>query len=287
VPERGITGAGSEAFAHWQQQRGQPSQAHGYDLRADSPSELVRREVAWRNGDLRVSDQDVRSSDSVMHLRGEDHAMWIVGAGDNTPEGIAMLKAYMENDSYREAFKATIDKLYDQYRDVPETIKTLDEATAGAADIVNEVEGRDLPPMASETASQVPAPANRKVIEGQLLAHGAAPYKHHAESQASYFVTLKTDAGERTLWGVALAEAMEHSGVKPGEQLRLEDLGTQPVVVQEVAADGTVTEKTTHRREWAAEPAAPERQEAEPQAPTTSTSPPMAMGDDEPGMSQD
>lgn len=287
VPDRGLNGAGSEAFAHWQQQRGQPSQAHGYDLSADSPSELVRREVAWRNGDLRVSDQDVRSSDSVMHLRGEDHAMWIVGAGDNTSEGTAMLKAYMENDSYREAFKATIDKLYDQYRDVPETIKTLDEATAVAADIVNEVEGRDLPPMASETASQVPAPANRKVIEGQLLAHGAAPYKHQAESQASYFVTLKTDAGERTLWGVALAEAMEHAGVKPGEQLRLEDLGTQPVVVQEVAADGTVTEKTTHRREWAAEPTAPERQEAEPQAPVTATSAPMTTDDDEPGMSQD
>lgn len=284
VPGRGPNGAGSEAFAHWQQQRGQPSQAHGYDLSADSPSELVRREVAWRKGDLRVSDQEVRGSDTIMQMRGEDHAVWILAASDAAPEGTAMLKAYMENDSYREAFKATIEKLYAQYQHAPETIKTLDAATAVAADIVNEVEGRDRNVVPTAPAT---APANRKMIEGQLLAHGAAPYKHQAENQASYFVTLKTDAGERTIWGVALAEAMEHAGVEPGEQLRLEDLGTQPVVVQEVAADGTVTEKTTHRREWAAEPTAPEREETVPAVPTTATSAPLTTDDDEPGMSQD
>jgi hypothetical protein len=291
VPSRGPNGAGSEAFAHWQQQRGQPSQAHGYDLSADSPSELVRREVAWRNGDLRVSDQDVRGSDTIMQMRGEDHAVWILGASDATPEGTAMLKAYMENDSYREAFKATIEKLYVQYQHVPDTITTLDAATAAAVEIVNDVENRkagraQAAPETPTTATAAPR-ADRKVIEGQLLAHGAAPYKHEAENQASYFVTLKTDAGERTIWGVALAEAMEHAGVEPGEQLRLEDLGTQPVVVQEVAEDGTVTEKTTHRRQWAAEPTAPERQEAAPVAPTTATSAPMTTDDDEPGMSQD
>ncbi|MFP3852445.1 hypothetical protein [Pseudomonas sp. W5-01] len=167
----------------------------------------------------------------------------------------------------------------------------------------NEPLGIKLPSIkaltASRSASTVAAYLSRQAEQQQLL-----PAQRHAlrrlnsqyfalrrsvfsDQRLSYFVTLKTDAGERTLWGVALAEAMEHAGVKPGEQLRLEDLGTQPVVVQEVAADGTVTEKTTHRREWAAEPTAPERQEAEPQAPITATSAPMTTDDDEPGMSQD
>ena len=290
VPNRGPHGAGSEAFAHWQQQRGQPAQAHGYDLRADSPSELVQREVAWRKSGMQLSDQDVRGSDTVMQLRGDDHAIWMVATNDVTPEGTAMLKAYMENDSYRQAFKASIERLYTQFQHMPDTIKTLDAATAGAVKIVNDVERRKAgrAPATPETSTATAVPrADRKVIEGQLLAHGTAPYKHQAEHQASYFVTLKTDAGERTIWGVALAEAMEHANVEPGEQLRLEDLGTQPVVVQEIAADGTVTEKTTHRREWAAEPTAPEREEAAPVAPTTATSAPMTTDDDEPGMSQD
>lgn len=45
--------------------------------------------------------------------------------------------------------------------------------------------------------------------------------------------------------------------------LRLVDHGTRPVVVQEVAEDGTVREKTTNRREWSAQPAMPEREVAD------------------------
>lgn len=287
VPDRGPNGVGEAAFARWQQQRGEPSQAHGYDLRADSPSELVQREVAWRKNGLQLSDQDVRGADTIMQLRGDDHAIWLVATNDVTPEGTAMLKAYMENDSYREAFKGTIEKLYAQYHHMPDTVKTLDAATAVAVDIVHDVENRKAgrAPTGPETTA---APRDdRKVIQGELLAHGSAPYKHEPENQASYFVTLKTDAGERTIWGVALAEAMHSACVEPGEQLRLEDLGTQPVVVQEIAEDGTVTEKTTHRREWAAALTAPEREEVTPTVPTIATSAPMTTDDDEPGMSQD
>ena len=83
----------------------------------------------------------------------------------------------------------------------------------------------------------------------------------------SYFVTLKTDAGERTVWGVGLEQAidniMENTDLVVGDQLRLVDLGTRPVVVQEVAEDGTVKEKTTNRREWSAQPAMPEREVAD------------------------
>ena len=111
--------------------------------------------------------------------------------------------------------------------------------------------------------SENTAKANSRIIEGELVDHGAARYQHQDDKQMSYFVTLKTDAGERTLWGVGLADAMAESDLTPGDQVRLEDHGTRPVVVQEVAEDGTVKEKTTNRREWSAQTAMSEREVAD------------------------
>lgn len=232
-----------------------------------SPSELVRREAQYRQN-MRLSESDVQASPTVMGLRGEDHAMWLIGTGDKTPEATAMLTAYMGNDYYREAFKETIEAAYRQVGDSPEALKGLDEATDLAERIVNEVEGRLRTAEAPETAPAAAPTANAaggrsRVIEGELVDHGAARYQHQDDKQMSYFVTLKTDAGERTVWGVGLEEAMNGSDLARGDQVRLEDHGTRPVIVQEVAEDGTVKEKMTNRREWSAEPALPEREVAD------------------------
>ncbi|RMS48309.1 Orf54, partial [Pseudomonas amygdali pv. photiniae] len=48
-----------------------PAQAN--DPALQSPSELVRLEAQWRR-DFPMSEADVRASDTVMGLRGEDHA---------------------------------------------------------------------------------------------------------------------------------------------------------------------------------------------------------------------
>lgn len=245
---------------------------------ARSPSELVMRESAWRksmqmNENSVLTEAEVLSSDTVMGLRGEDHAIWLVATGDQTPEAVAMLRTYMENPVYRDAFKSTLEDFYSKSQHSADALSSLDASTNIAVAIVNEVESR-----------QSPVAETRKVIRGELIAHGAAPYQHQADKQESYFVTVKTDAGERTVWGVGLAQAMQASGMQKGELLRLEDLGTQPVLVQEIGPDGKVTEKTTHRREWAAERTAPERQEAQ-VAP--SSAPASPTSEDEPGMSQD
>jgi hypothetical protein len=62
------------------------------------------------------------------------------------------------------------------------------------------------------------------------------------------------------------------------------------VVVQEIAEDGTTKEKTTNRREWSAQPTAPEREVAD----TTPKGLAVAAGtpeldepEQEPGMSSD
>ncbi len=259
-----------------------PARADDPDLQ--SPSELVRLEAQWRR-DFPMSEADVRASDTVMGLRGEDHAVWIIATNDKTPEAAAMLTAYMENDSYREAFKASIVAAYKQVENSPKLVDDLDHLTAMAAQIVNEVEDRLYP------APQASSESTNKIIEGTLIEHGEAPYQHNDDNQMSYFVTLKPEGSKpRTVWGVGLEEAMSDAGLKQGDQVRLQDLGTQPVVVQVIEEDGTVTDKTVNRREWSAQPVAPEREVAETtpkgQAAAAGT-PELSSPDEEDGMSMD
>ncbi|WP_308737793.1 LPD7 domain-containing protein [Pseudomonas syringae group genomosp. 3] len=319
IPERGEP-KGDQAFAQWQAQRAQPAadsaatasaetptpvptpsdaapepvspeaakpaQANDPDLQ--SPSELVRLEAQWRR-DFPMSEADVRASDTVMGLRGEDHAVWIIATNDKTPEAAALLTAYMENDSYREAFKASIVAAYKQVENSPKLVDDMDHLTAMAAQIVNEVEDRLFP--APQPATGQTAPVRGKVIEGTLIEHGEAPYQHKDDNQMSYFVTLKPEGGKpRTVWGVGLEDAMKESDLKQGDQVRLQDLGTQPVVVQVIEEDGTVTDKTVNRREWSAQPVAPEREVAETtpkgQAIAAGT-PELSSPDEDDGMSVD
>ncbi|MBI6794547.1 LPD7 domain-containing protein [Pseudomonas syringae] len=315
IPERGEP-KGDQAFAQWQAQRAQPTAdsaatataetqtgvptpsdtapepvtpqaakpALANDPALQSPSELVRLEAQWRR-DFPMSEADVRASDTVMGLRGEDHAVWIIATNDKTPEAAAMLTAYMENDSYREAFKASIVAAYKQVENSPKLVDDLDHLTAMAAQIVNEVEDRLYP------APQASSESRNKIIEGTLIEHGEAPYQHNDDNQMSYFVTLKPEGSKpRTVWGVGLAEAMSEADLKQGDQVRLEDLGTQPVVVQVIEEDGTVTDKTVNRREWSAQPVAPEREVAETtpkgQAAAAGT-PELSSPDEEDGMNMD
>ncbi|WP_338108936.1 LPD7 domain-containing protein [Pseudomonas savastanoi] len=319
IPERGQP-KGDQAFAQWQAQRAQPAAdsaatasaetptpvptpsdaapepvspeaakpALANDPDLQSPSELVRLEAQWRR-DFPMSEADVRASDTVMGLRGEDHAVWIIATNDKTPEAAAMLASYMENDSYREAFKASIVAAYKQVENSPKLVDDLDHLTAMAAQIVNEVEERLFP--TPQAATGQTAPSRSKVIEGTLIEHGEAPYQHNDDNQMSYFVTLKPEGGKpRTVWGVGLEEAMSDAGLKQGDQVRLQDLGTQPVVVQVIEEDGTVTDKTVNRREWSAQPVAPEREVAETtpkgQAAAAGT-PELSSPDEEDGMSMD
>ncbi len=321
IPERGEP-KGDQAFAQWQAQRSQPAAdatataetqtrapepenpapatspapaspeaakpARAIDPDLQSPSELVRREAQWRR-DFPMSEADVRASDVVMGLRGEDHAVWIIATDDKSPEAAALLTAYMENDSYREAFKGGLENAYRQVETWPESVKDLDEITAMAVGIVNQVEQRLYP--APQAATGQTAPSRSNVIEGTLIEHGEAPYQHNDDNQMSYFVTLKPEGGKpRTVWGVGLEKAMNDADPKQGDPVRLEDLGTQPVVVQVIEEDGTVTNKTVNRREWSAQPVAPEREVAETtpkgQAAAAGT-PELSSPDEEDGMGMD
>ncbi|MHB9513544.1 LPD7 domain-containing protein [Pseudomonas amygdali] len=263
-----------------------PARLNDPDLQ--SPSELVRLEAQWRR-DFPMSEADVRASDTVMGLRGEDHAVWIIATNDKTPEAAAMLTAYMENDSYREAFKASIVAAYKQVENSPKLVDDLDHLTAMAAQIVNEVEDRLYPE--PQSASAQATPPRSKVIEGTLIEHGEAPYQHKDDNQMSYFVTLKPEGGKpRTVWGVGLEDAMTDADPKQGDQVRLEDLGTWPVEVRVIEEDGTVSNKTVNRRAWSVQTSSPDREVAETtpkgQAAAAGT-PELSSPDEEDGMSMD
>ncbi len=238
------------------------SQPAATDL-PQSNSAFMQREAAWRQsmqlpGREVMTEEQVRASDSVMAVRGEDHALWLVNTHDKSPEAVTMISAYLENDSYRDSFKRVIEDFYAVAQDSPEALQSLDVATDFVEPLVQEIERKKyeaaLAGEGKPDASKPAKPASdRKLIQGELIDHGEAPYRNLPDKEQSYFVTVKTDAGNRTLWGVGLASAMEEAGAIPGDRVQIEDQGTVPVTVQERQADGSVLEKPSFRREWAVE----------------------------------
>ncbi len=90
------------------------------------------------------------------------------------------------------------------------------------------------------------APAIRG-LAGTLVEHGAAPYQHNPRERPSYFVTVVTTRGEKTLWGKELGLVIEGSGAEKGDAIRITHEGKEPVQV--VTRDGRTIE--THRNQWA------------------------------------
>ena len=69
---------------------------------------------------------------------------------------------------------------------------------------------------------------------GVLLAHAAAPYQFDPTQRMSYYVRIRTEVGERTLWGTDLERALaeSRSGVQLGDEVVLSQRGARPVTVR-------------------------------------------------------
>ena len=122
--------------------------------------------------------------------------------------------------------------------------------------------------------SSTPAPAVRKpgalrepprsatdsLVTGVLVSQGRAPYGFDRGGEPSYFVTLNTERGERTLWGRGLERAIAHSHTQPqpGEAVGVRENGITPmtVVMRERNLKGevvTVNRIDTPRGHWVIE----------------------------------
>lgn len=92
--------------------------------------------------------------------------------------------------------------------------------------------------------------------QGQLVEHGRAKFNHDPKAKMSYFVTLNTTQGPKTIWGVDLERAMASSGTKLGDPVHLAFKGSEDVSVEQKIFDGhgnvIGTEPiTTPRNVWA------------------------------------
>lgn len=85
----------------------------------------------------------------------------------------------------------------------------------------------------SPVAREPPRSASDSLVLGELVRHGRARYEFQANGEPSYFVTVKTDRGERTLWSRGLERALAESRTQPqpGEAVGIRENGINPVTV--------------------------------------------------------
>ncbi|MDR6496273.1 putative RNase H-like HicB family nuclease [Paraburkholderia terricola] len=107
------------------------------------------------------------------------------------------------------------------------------------------------PQPASSSLEQSPA----GVTTGVLVAHGAAPFNHDEKQNPSYYATVRTASGERTVWGLDLERAIGESGVQPGQRVELEKGGSKTVTALQRQFDEKGTELApksvgSRRNEW-------------------------------------
>ena len=94
-----------------------------------------------------------------------------------------------------------------------------------------------------------------RVYVGRLVEHGPAPFENDPENQQSYFARLRTQEGDRTVWGVDLQRAIRDGRAQVGDDIAIEYKGREavPVSVTERDAAGRATgrhEITANRNRW-------------------------------------
>jgi hypothetical protein len=105
-------------------------------------------------------------------------------------------------------------------------------------------------------ARQKAAPQKQPAITaGVLMEHGAARFHHDPKENESYFATVRTESGDRTVWGLDLERAISESGVQPGQRVELERGGSKVVTVSQRQFDEAGKELApqdveSRRNEW-------------------------------------
>lgn len=108
----------------------------------------------------------------------------------------------------------------------------------------------------------------QRVYAGTVVEHGAAHYRFDATRDRSYFVTLDTPEGRKTIWGKGLEKAVADGKVQPGDAIVLRNPSTRAVTVQEPVRDtaGKITgvrDKAARFNEWTAQSLAQYRTQAQ------------------------
>ena len=139
----------------------------------------------------------------------------------------------------------------------PASPESTDTGTPGRESAAPEGERTPATQPSSATPASpiqdTPTPAG--VTAGVLVAHGPAPFNHDEKQNDSYYATVRTQEGERTVWGLDLERAIAESGVQTGQQIELEKGGGRSVTAQQRQFDKKGKELapktvTSRRIEW-------------------------------------
>lgn len=104
----------------------------------------------------------------------------------------------------------------------------------GEQDRRAKAEQTDSPNASNPAESRALHDGPRPPIKGMLVAAAAAPYKFDPAQRMSFYVMVRTEVGDRTIWGADLERALAESSSQPhiGDQVVLTQRGTNPVSVR-------------------------------------------------------
>ncbi|HFQ7030015.1 TPA: LPD7 domain-containing protein [Yersinia enterocolitica] len=108
-------------------------------------------------------------------------------------------------------------------------------------------------------------------VNGVIQAHGRAPYEFKEGESMSYYVTLKNERDEKTIWGKDLERAVKNAGVDTGRLINAKRMGAVDVEVKAPVRDEndkivryeTISAK---RNEWSVKPVYPQASQDNPAA---------------------
>jgi len=163
---------------------------------------------------------------------------------------------------WKEAFAAGLDVKGYKPSDLELQASNKERVRRGAPNEWSALDGRppsmDTP--SASTRAQNARDQSKELFFGTLVAHGEAPYQNDPTKSASYYVTLRDEAGrERSHWGVGLAAAIKDAQTAPvvGEQVGIQRVGATPVTVPSSRVDAhgaVVTEQiNAQRNQWVVE----------------------------------
>lgn len=85
-----------------------------------------------------------------------------------------------------------------------------------------------------------------KGLEGKIVRFDYAPYQHKSKGSDSFYITLNTKFGERTLWGLGLADVLNQSSATVGDTVLIRHEGKKPIQLTD--KQGNVIQ--AHRNSW-------------------------------------
>ena len=143
-------------------------------------------------------------------------------------KGWGSLKVSGHSEFKRQVWREAVQRGIDVTGYKPTEID-LETVQAKAVNSVERVQSNTK----SATLETVKSKEKQTDLSGELVSHGEANYKYKSDSSPSYYATVKTSQGERTIWGADLHRAIAEAGVTTGEQVSLSKTATQPVTVRD------------------------------------------------------